>query len=77
MKDYVSYQMMNMMGVDSPLSSFIWVTINGEDWGGLYLAVEGVEEAFSKRVYGNQKAQIYKPDSMDIVGKQQSNEEKK
>ena len=75
MKDYVSYQMMNMMGVDSPLSSFIWVTINGEDWG-LYLAVEGVEEAFSKRVYGNQKAQIYKPDSMDIVGKQQSNEEK-
>ena len=75
MKDYVSYQLMNVMGVDSPLSSFIWVTINGEDWG-LYLAVEGVEEAYSKRVYGNQKAQIYKPDSMDIVGKQQSNEEK-
>jgi spore coat protein CotH len=74
MKDYVSYQMMNMMGADSPLSSFMWVTINGEDWG-LYLAVEGVEEAFSKRVYGNQKAQIYKPDSMDIVGKQQSNDE--
>lgn len=73
MKDYVSYQMMNVMGADSPLSSFIWVTINGEDWG-LYLAVEGVEEAFSKRVYGNQKAQIYKPDSMDIVGKQQSND---
>jgi len=73
MKDYVSYQLMNVMGVDSPLSSFIWVTINGEDWG-LYLAVEGIEEAFSKRVYGNQKAQIYKPDSMDIVGKQQSND---
>jgi hypothetical protein len=26
MKDYVSYQMMNEMGADAPLSSFIYVT---------------------------------------------------
>lgn len=68
MKDYVSYQMMNAMGADAPLSSFIWVTINGEDWG-LYLAAEGIEESFAQRVYGNDFGEIYKPDSMDMGGK--------
>jgi hypothetical protein len=65
MKDYVSYQMMNEMGADAPLSSFIWVTVNGEDWG-LYLAAEAVEESFAQRVYGNDFGEIYKPDSMDM-----------
>lgn len=65
MKDYITYQMMNAMGANAPLSSFIWVTINGEDWG-LYLAVEAVEESFTQRVYGNQSVEIYKPDSMDM-----------
>lgn len=65
MKDYVTYQMMNAMSVDAPLSSFIWVTVNGEDWG-LYLAAEGVEESFAQRVYGNNFGEIYKPESMDM-----------
>lgn len=65
MKDYITYQMMNDMGADAPLSSFIWVTVNGEDWG-LYLAAEGVEESFAQRVYGNNSGEIYKPDSMNI-----------
>jgi spore coat protein CotH len=65
MKDYITYQMMNAMGADAPLSSFIWVTVNGEDWG-LYLAAEGVEESFAQRVYGNNFGEIYKPDSMDM-----------
>jgi spore coat protein CotH len=67
MKDYITYQMMNETGADAPLSSFIWVTVNGEDWG-LYLAAEGVEEAFAQRVYGNDFGEIYKPDSMDMNG---------
>lgn len=74
MKDYITYQMMNAMGVDAPLSSFIWVTVNGEDWG-LYLAVEGVEESFAKRVYGNDFGEIYKPDTMDMNGERQGGED--
>jgi spore coat protein CotH len=65
MKDYVTYHMMNEMGANAPLSSFIWITVNGEDWG-LYLAVEGIEESFALRTHGNTNAQIYKPDSMDM-----------
>lgn len=72
MKDYITYQMMNAMDVDAPLSSFIWVTVNGEDWG-LYLAAEAVEESFAQRVYGNNFGEIYKPDSMDMGNMQRNN----
>ena len=45
MKDYLTYRMMAEFGVDAPLCSFVYITVNGEDFG-LYLAVEGVEDAF-------------------------------
>ncbi|MCI9586542.1 MAG: spore coat protein CotH [Oscillospiraceae bacterium] len=67
MKDYLTYQMMNAFGVPSSLSSFVYITVNGEDWG-LYLAVEGVEEAFLQRSYGNDYGELYKPDSMSLGG---------
>ena len=67
MKDYLTYQLMRGFGADAPLCSYSYITINGEDWG-LYLAVEGVEESFLKRNYGNDYGQLYKPDSMDMGG---------
>lgn len=67
MKDYLTYQMMNKFGVDAPLCSFVYITVNGEDWG-LYLAVEGVEDSFLQRNYGNNYGELYKPDSMNFGG---------
>lgn len=67
MKDYLTYRMMNEFGVDSPLCSFVYITVNGEDWG-LYLAVEGVEDAFLQRNYGTDYGELYKPDSMSFGG---------
>ncbi len=67
LKDYISYQMMNAFDADSPLCSFIYITVNGEDWG-LYLAVEGIEDAYASRNYGSDSGQIYKPDSMNMMG---------
>ncbi|MGN0733193.1 MAG: CotH kinase family protein [Emergencia sp.] len=67
MKDYLTYTMMNEFGVNSPLCSFVYITVNGEDWG-LYLAVEGVEEAFLERNYGSDYGELYKPDSMSFGG---------
>ena len=48
MKDYLTYQMMNEFDVAAPLCSYVYITVNGEDWG-LYLAVEAVEESFLQR----------------------------
>lgn len=67
MKDYLSYQMMNFAGASAPLCSYVYLTVNGEDWG-LYLAVEGVEESFLDRNYGSDYGELYKPDSMNMGG---------
>ncbi len=67
MKDYLTYQMMGAFGVDAPLCSYVYVTVNGQDWG-LYLAVEGVEDGFLRRNYGSDSGELYKPDSMSFGG---------
>ena len=67
MKDYLTYTMMNDMGVAAPLCSYAYITVNGEDWG-LYLAVEGIEESFLQRNYGKDYGDLYKPDSMNMGG---------
>lgn len=67
MKDYLAYQMMGAFGVDAPLCSYVYITVNGDDWG-LYLAVEGVEDGFLRRNYGSDPGELYKPDSMSLGG---------
>ena len=67
MKDYLAYTLMNRMGVASPECSYVWITVNGSDWG-LYLAVEGVEDAFLDRNYGADAGNLYKPDSQSNGG---------
>lgn len=67
MKDYLSYQLMRAFGINAPLCSYAYITVNGNDWG-LYLAVEAVEESFLKRNYGNDYGELYKPDSMKMGG---------
>ena len=61
LKTYMVYDMMAFMGVPAPLCSYVWVTVNGEDWG-LFLAVEEPEEAFARRNFGNDHGKLYKPD---------------
>ena len=67
MKDFLVYQMMEEFGVNAPLCSYVYITVNGEDWG-LYLAVEGVEDSFLQRNYGSDYGELYKPDSMSFGG---------
>lgn len=67
MKDYLTYRMMGAFGVTAPLCSFVSISVNGELWG-LYLAVEGVEDAFLQRNYGRDSGALYKPDSLSMGG---------
>lgn len=75
MKDYLAYTLMGSFGVASPLCSYVYVTVNGEDWG-LYLAVEGVEESFLQRNYGTDYGELYKPDSEQLEGNMEMGAEK-
>ena len=67
MKDYLTYTLMKEFSATAPLCSFVYLTVNGEDWG-LYLAVEGVEESFLQRNYGTNYGNLYKPDSSNFGG---------
>ena len=61
LKTFMTYDMMEFMGVPTPLCSYVQVTVNGEDWG-LFLAIEEPEEAFARRNFGNDHGILYKPD---------------
>ena len=65
LKDYITYDMMRHMGVPSPLSSYVYITANGEDFG-LYVAIEEMEEAFARRNFGTNHGNLYKPDYMRL-----------
>ena len=65
MKDYLAYTMMDQFGVDAPLCSYVWITVNGDPWG-LYLAVEAIEDSFMERNYGLDNGNVYKPDTMSM-----------
>ncbi|WP_049946183.1 CotH kinase family protein [Butyrivibrio sp. WCD2001] len=67
MKDYLAYKLMGEFGVDAPLVSYTYITVNGEDWG-LYLAVEAVEGSFLERNNGTSYGELYKPDTMTMGG---------
>ena len=67
MKTWLTYDMMKYMGVPTPLCSYAWVRVNGEEWG-LFLAIEEPEEAFAKRNFGADHGQLYKPDYKSLNG---------
>ena len=61
LKTVLAFDMMRVMGVPTPLCSYAWVRVNGEDWG-LFLAVEECEEAFAGRNFGWDHGVLYQPD---------------
>lgn len=68
MKTWIAFDMMEYMGVTTPLCSYTYVTVNNQDWG-LFLAIEEPEEAFTKRNYGNDYGKLYKPDYKSLDDK--------
>ncbi|MEN6351136.1 MAG: CotH kinase family protein [Syntrophomonas sp.] len=61
MREYLSYSLLDEMGVPTPAYSYTNVYVNGELIG-LYLAVEGIEEPFLARIYGSNYGNLYKPE---------------
>ena len=66
MREYLSYKLLDSLGVPTPACSYANITVNGEEWG-LYLAVEPVEEEFIERNYGSTDGNLYKPESDSVA----------
>ncbi|WP_240186234.1 CotH kinase family protein [Lysinibacillus fusiformis] len=61
MREYVSYELMEQMGLPTPAHSYMYVTVNGEERG-LFLGVEAVDETFLANNYGSNNGFLFKPD---------------
>lgn len=59
MREYLSYQIFEEMGVAVPAFAYAAVYLNGEYFG-LYLAVEGIKEPYLERNFGNLTGDLYK-----------------
>lgn len=67
MKEAIVYDMFEFLDADASLYNYASVSVNGE-YIGVYLALEAVEQSFMLRNYGTQDGELYKPDSMEIGG---------
>lgn len=68
MKEYLSYEIMDYVGVKTPLYAFANINVNGKEWG-LYLGLEAMEESFAERIYGSDYGMLYKPETVQGGGK--------
>ena len=60
MEDYISYRIISEAGGYAPLASYVWLKINGEDYG-LYLCVEEIDNGYLDRTQDGQGF-LYKPE---------------
>ena len=67
LKEYMSYDVMEFLDINTPAYCFANIKINNEDWG-LYLAVETLEEDYLERYYGKDYGNLYKPESDQMGG---------
>ncbi|MGE7664801.1 CotH kinase family protein [Ureibacillus composti] len=61
MKEFVSYELMEQMGIATPSHSYLKVMVNGEYYG-LMLGVEAIDETFIAQNYNTAKGYLFKPD---------------
>lgn len=64
MKEAIIYDMFNFLDADASLYNYAKISVNDEYWG-VYLALEAVEDSFMLRNYGTEKGFLYKPDAMN------------
>lgn len=67
MKEYISYDLYDFMGIAVPEMSFINIKVNNEEWG-FYLAIEVIDERYLENNFGTTEGNLYKPETMAIGG---------
>ncbi len=68
MKEAIIYDMFKFLGADASLYNYAKISVNDNYWG-VYLALEAVEDSFMLRNYGAEYGKLYKPDSMNFGGR--------
>ena len=72
MKEYLSYDMLNSMGIVIPGYAYANVKMNDKPWG-FYLAVEAIDEDFLERNYKSLEGNLYKVESQNMQNPREYN----
>lgn len=67
MKEAIVYDMFQFLDADASLYNYAKISVNDEYWG-VYLALEAVEDSFMMRNYGTEKGFLYKPEGANHGG---------
>lgn len=67
MKEYMSQDIMRYIGVESPLTSYASISVNGEPFG-LYVALESYGDSYLNRIYGDTAGNLYNVKTMNMGG---------
>ncbi|MBD7968417.1 CotH kinase family protein [Paenibacillus gallinarum] len=59
MREFLTYELAELMGLPTPEYSFVNIYINDELWG-FYLAVEQIDESYLERNFGSSYGSLYK-----------------
>ncbi|WP_160031733.1 CotH kinase family protein [Paenibacillus sp. An7] len=59
MREFLTYELADLMGLPTPEYSFVNIYINDELWG-FYLAVEQIDESYLERNFGTSYGSLYK-----------------
>jgi hypothetical protein len=61
MREHMAYPVYESMDVPVPRTAYVWMTVNGEDYG-LYLNVESIDDAYLDRHYADGNGNLYDAD---------------
>ena len=67
MKEYISYDLYDFMGIAVPEMSYSSIKVNNEEWG-FYLAIEVIDERYLENNFGTTEGNLYKPETMGMGG---------
>lgn len=67
MKEYISYDLYDFMGIAVPEMSYSNIKVNNENWG-FYLAIEVIDERYLENNFGTTEGNLYKPETMGMGG---------
>ena len=67
MKEYLSQDLMRFIGVESPLTNYASLSVNGAGIG-FYVALESYGESYDRRVYGENTGNYYNVKTMEMGG---------
>ncbi len=58
MKEYVTFDMMKSLGINTPYYGYSDISVNGEKWG-LYFTLEAYNDSYEQRVSGDESGVLY------------------